>query len=1334
MKYNLFLYGFFILRQRTTSFLFFSFFSFPFLFSQIKQKQSSVQETTTASQQTDPRIHSNAKLEHAGMDEREDEMEDKMEDGVDMERRALGNVVFQGMLNSLSMADPTLPSTNLRFPIDKEIYATVMQQGNRNIIRTAHLGGSCADAGRKPHIYMNQGTNMVRPLLKKVHYLEPFRLMLMCFFRHDTLTSGVSLSDQLLCLGHVETAMMYNLMKPSTKENGDKKFQRARRKYLKEMKASRNVKFYQFKLHESVDYMKKWMKSYCRDGYYHKKVDAMKSAVSEMTMLDTCAYYDNEDMHEPHQFTVEQGEKLRGAITNVSLQQWKHMNTDLTDRLVAAPVSTLIPTCDHRHVGDLLVEVYGNTLLVMRRSAFKMQNWNYCALYKASKMGKRWLLNESDVQLNTGTLKDIHMWGNFNQGLPNISYTIGHDLHTRVKVKKSQKFETVVHNAVSYCCAIRCLRGLFMFTRGNGIIMIHRTDVHEEVLLCNIPDVRGIDEIAFMSKTNVYVAMALCRDMHGDPTISILTLKKRKKRKNFLELVSERKIGLPAHVTGEMIDSDKDLGLKRIGVLALNNFCMVARVCVREHSTLKMMEKVLTQTDSDEGGPDWNMVSDSKVPQPMPSVYGIDENGMAVVKSYRGLRGTRSVQSVCDKEFCGGLVASHLDNVTITYPDNVVHTLENIAIRHNNVRLKFHRCSECFKHIERSHEQEKDLCHQCANDNSITIANTHHVMPVIIPLHDGCQVQILKKTWNAPVWGKISKTGLVYTLDCKWPLIQFGEWTARLSIRATESDLINGDVSKNMMQYVEFRKSSLFKRFRSVYENLDERAPTEDQLVNAFNEIDSNLKMFQGHPIFKSASFSDLTRTFIAMHDAILKNPAEAYVVDEETVEKFGFKRVREAFGFANLQRMRGIILSCHRILHPQSVPIHSEQPAPRKRKAMEAIVPTGRSLQRWGVPLSKNVRKPFLFTGTLLEKQKSVEGEFISMQDGEMCMRSGCLHAVMSYGKTVWSLNIASIVGWNTLILVPSREDIDQYSYELKERFLGCDGSPVEISRIETGPCTAPLPHLGICTYASLRSQSDENVQKLASHFHLILADEVHTIVEAESKGRKVVERLNADVIIGYSGTPYNENSKIDRFLPVRSVVRYEDMPNLCRRTIVKVQFSGTVAEEMKAAPRMIHTDVVALLKSLMAKYPTTPKLFMFYRKKASNMVAKLLGVPCVNGDTVMSLREKYVSDMRNGNLKTMVCGKCMWQGVNMPPAAILVRVENWESKQQTNQMFGRVYREHHMKDKCLIIDVSSASTEKFKELADAKDSELSVVNAKNIICMPISREEQCLIDEINQ
>lgn len=1253
----------------------------------------------------------------------------EMEDGVDMERRYLKNVVFQGMLNSLSMADPTLPPTNLRFPIDEKIHATVIQQGNRNIIRTAHLGGSCAEP--KPHIYMDPETNMVRPLLKEVNFLKPYLGMLMCFLRHDTLTSGISLSDQLLCLRHAETAMMYNLMKPSTKDIGDKKFQRACKKYLKEVKASRNVNFYQFKLHESVDYMKKWMKSYCRDGYYYEMVKAMQDAVSEMTMLDTCAYYDNEEMPEPEHFTVEQEEKLRGAITNVSLKQWSHMNTDLTDRLLEAPVSALIPACDHRHIGELLVKTYGNTLLVIRRSAFKTQNWNYCALYKSSKMGKKWVLNEIDVQLDTGTLKDVHMWGNFNQGLPNISYRIGHDLHTRVKVKKSQKFETVIHKAVSYCCAIRCKKGLFVFTRGSQIIMIHRSNVRKEVIMCSIPDVSGIDEIAFMSKTNVYVAMALCRDVNGDPTISILTLKRRKK---YLELVSEMKIALPSHVTNEMIDCDKELGLKKIGLLSLNNFCMIARVCVREHSTFNMMEKVMTRTDSDEGGLDWNMVSDSKLSQPMPSVYGIDESGMAVVKSYRGLQGTRSVQSVCDKEFCGGLATSHGYNVTITYPDNVVHTLENIAIRHNNVRLKLHRCSACFQHIERSHEQDKDLCHQCAKDNSIAIANTHHVMPVIIPLHNGCQVQILKKTWNSPVWGKITKTGLIYTLDCQWPSIQFGTWTARLNIRATESDLINGDVSKNMMQYVEFRKSSMFKRFRSVYENLDERAPTEDQLVNAFNDIESNLKMFRGHPIFKRASFSDLTRTFIAMHDAILKNPAEAYVVDKGTIETFGFKRVREAFGFENLQRMRSIILSCHRILHPQSVPVHHEQPAPRKRKAMEAIVPTGRSLQRWGVPLSKNARKPFLFTGTLLDKQMSVEGEFISLQDGEMCIRSGCLHAVMSYGKTVWSLHIASIVGWNTLILVPSREDIDQYSYELKERFLRCDGSPVEISKIETGPFVDSLPHLGICTYASLRSQSDENVQKLASHFHLILADEVHTIVEAESKGRKVVERLNADVIIGYSGTPYNENSKIDRFLPVRSVVRYEDMPNLCKRNIVKVQFSRAVAKEMEAAPRMIHADVVALLKSLMAKYPTTPKLFMFYRKKASATVAKLLGVPCVNGDTVMSLREKYVAEMRNGNLKTMVCGKCMWQGVNMPPAAILVRVENWESKQQTNQMFGRVYREHHMKDKCLIIDVSSASTEKFKKLSDAKDSEFTVANAKNIICMPISSEEKRLIDEINK
>ena len=91
-----------------------------------------------------------------------------------------------------------------------------------------------------------------------------------------------------------------------------------------------------------------------------------------------------------------------------------------------------------------------------------------------------------------------------------------------------------------------------------------------------------------------------------------------------------------------------------------------------------------------------------------------------------------------------------------------------------------------------------------------------------------------------------------------------------------------------------------------------------------------------------------------------------------------------------------------------------------------------------------------------------------------------------------------------------------------------------------------------------------------------------------------------------------------------------------------------------------------------------------------------------------------------------TLVCGKNMWQGVNMPPAALLVRIEDYDSRQQTNQMFGRVYREHRLKDECLILDLSTSSVESFKEFASVEDSEFSVVKAEEIICSAVTREER--------
>ncbi|WP_286196962.1 DEAD/DEAH box helicase family protein, partial [Thalassotalea sp. G20_0] len=149
-------------------------------------------------------------------------------------------------------------------------------------------------------------------------------------------------------------------------------------------------------------------------------------------------------------------------------------------------------------------------------------------------------------------------------------------------------------------------------------------------------------------------------------------------------------------------------------------------------------------------------------------------------------------------------------------------------------------------------------------------------------------------------------------------------------------------------------------------------------------------------------------------------------------------------------------------------------------------------------------------FQGTLKkEQQKAVKAM--------MAHDVGVLHAPTAFGKTVTALALVAERSVNTLVLVHSRQLIDQWK-ERAEAFLS-----LEKVGVISGGKKKPTGVFDIATYQSLINKGDNQVNPLIFDYGQIIIDECHHL--SAPRYELLLNEVRSRYVLGITATPHRQD-----------------------------------------------------------------------------------------------------------------------------------------------------------------------------------------------------------------
>lgn len=1233
------------------------------------------------------------------------------------EQLAANDMLLQGLLQNEGVSLKGKPSTSFTFNLKGSVDNVVFLH-ERNVLHM-YSGSSAENPEKKAKIYLQTSSKKTKSLSERVHVLDKYIPLFMMFFEEHLLSSVLTFSEQLKCMDLLRACMEHTTFTCLTKDYS-RMFHFTCREFLQAKSSDGYYTSYAFDLKSNVERLREW----CDSQWCSKHAGARRCNENEMagymSLLMTDLEKDLDQLTHVDVHAVKKSHSLKTGefdACNVGYLKRARVNCRFRKDLSTTLLDVLKDKNDQHAFFELTWDKVQESKLVFfkskkRLAVFKQQSFlnaaqHYCCIYTEVEDKSKWKVQETNILLQHGKIMDFVFFmggGNRFAYLSNSQLwtaEVNDKKHVKSNVKGSQLL-SIPNYSKAFC--------IVSSTEMKSVAFEKKTMQITTVVKCSAPILQG----AICSLQNDCYCVAVLLNS-GLLQLHMVELQRASFKLTPIASCEKKFCISPfdyAKVKAEHI------GLRSLGLRYEQQHIVVSccyggvahEMQVQLDDTLKMLPHK------------WNHVmhttcKDFYAVTPE-QCHGITRSGETVVKQYKSKVGTCSADTIYRKNFCGGIAMPHGEKVKVVYDDNTVHIFDSLPFRLQNGEGGIARCCNCMVLMDRISMNEtcQDLCHVCEQN----LQKIHYREPLAYKttatVAQNVTVNVLKPTWKQPCCDAlVLRHGPVYIVKLTWKNVVFGTWDSALTVKATRSDLMTMDYSKCLKAYIQFRKSEFFCANSYVFTDLDDTRPTEAQIVNTLCDIEDAMDVYKCHPIMQAAT-GDLVSAFSALLSAVQENPGQAFMVTSDALKTHGSKKVRFMFQVPQLQAFYNKICSCQRALkkrYPKcnfGTAVSPRKRGPQAQVLQEALVGRQRPEQNEFVNFDEYAQKTFLFTGTLLPQQRDAEAAFFN---GTSC-RSGCLEAVMAFGKTIWGLHIASVIGWRALIIVPSQEDVDQYREELHRHFVNEDGSSVAIKLLSQQHIPSNVSeNVCICTYATLRMAGF--AAKWSTFFHLTLADEVHHAVNEDGKTQQALRELRARVIVGYSGTPYTQNSNITSFLPILKTVTLKDMEaKLCLPDYVKIQFPKYTGGR-KDHP--LRPEVIQFLKCIMRKFSNVPKLFMFEHKLVLEKVALQLHLPFVHGGTSASLRRKLIGDMRNGKIMTLVCGKNMWEGVNMPPATIAVRLEHNDSLQQNLQINGRVFRPHKDKDASMVIDASNSSLEQFQKYG--VDSGAEIIRLQSSDCV---------------
>jgi superfamily II DNA or RNA helicase len=317
----------------------------------------------------------------------------------------------------------------------------------------------------------------------------------------------------------------------------------------------------------------------------------------------------------------------------------------------------------------------------------------------------------------------------------------------------------------------------------------------------------------------------------------------------------------------------------------------------------------------------------------------------------------------------------------------------------------------------------------------------------------------------------------------------------------------------------------------------------------------------------------------------------------------------------------------------------------------------------------------------------------------------TGVLHAPTAFGKTVTAIGLIQKRKVSTLILVHSRQLLDQWKERLDLFLEGC-----EIGMLGGGK-KRPSGEIDIATYQSLIHRKTNSVDERLFDYGQIIVDECHHI--SAPRYEALLSESRAKYLLGITATPHRQDGHQPLIFmlagPIRHAVKNDNRHEFEQRVIVRrldkhppfdlsrVDSRPHIADVYRwlmhdeDRNHQIVEDVVAEVQK--GRHP----LLLTERREHATMLADLLrrrGITCEVLRGAMRAKERDAVMAALDDTQVLIAtGKYIGEGFDLPRLDTLFLGLPISWKGSLAQYAGRIHRQSAGKDMVVIYDYLDAS-----------------------------------------
>jgi superfamily II DNA or RNA helicase len=311
----------------------------------------------------------------------------------------------------------------------------------------------------------------------------------------------------------------------------------------------------------------------------------------------------------------------------------------------------------------------------------------------------------------------------------------------------------------------------------------------------------------------------------------------------------------------------------------------------------------------------------------------------------------------------------------------------------------------------------------------------------------------------------------------------------------------------------------------------------------------------------------------------------------------------------------------------------------------------------------------------------------------------TGILHAPTAFGKTITAIGLIHRRKVNTLILVHSRQLLDQWKERLTAFIEGCD-----VGLIGSGK-RKPTGQVDIATYQSLINRKDNTIAPLLYDYGQVIIDECHHI--SAPNYERLLNEVHAKYILGITATPNRQDGHQPIIFmqagPIRHAVATEESKFIQQVKLTKLQ-SELPLELLDEDSRPHIADVYRWLMNddkrnaliisdvLMAVSQQRHPIILTERREHAEILGELLlknkiSFSLLRGAMGIKERDSVMATI-NDTQVIVATGKYIGEGFDLPKLDTLFLVLPISWKGSLIQYVGRIQRQFKGKDKVVVFD----------------------------------------------